>query len=157
MIAQNLVLVRSNDGRVTAFDAAAGERRWFHAEEGPTLSVRGNAPIVIGPGVVFVGNDSGTLSALALQDGRPLWEQAIGVPEGRTELERMADVDGAFGARWHHAVCHQLQERNPGAGRPERPSAVDARSWRQPVVLVCRRPWWWSPTTPARYGAWTRP
>ncbi|RBC67654.1 outer membrane protein assembly factor BamB, partial [Xanthomonas oryzae pv. oryzae] len=79
-IAQNLVLVRSNDGRVTAFDAATGERRWFHAEEGPTLSVRGNAPIVTGPGVVFVGNDSGTLSALALQDGRPLWEQAIGVP-----------------------------------------------------------------------------
>lgn len=94
-IAQNLVLVRSNDGRVTAFDAATGERRWFHAEEGPTLSVRGNAPIVTGPGVVFVGNDSGTLSALALQDGRPLWEQAIGVPEGRTELERMSDVDGA--------------------------------------------------------------
>ncbi|RBL02936.1 outer membrane protein assembly factor BamB, partial [Xanthomonas oryzae pv. oryzae] len=52
-IAQNLVLVRSNDGRVTAFDAATGERRWFHAEEGPTLSVRGNAPIVTGPGVVF--------------------------------------------------------------------------------------------------------
>lgn len=94
-IAQNLVLVRSNDGRVTAFDAATGERRWFHAEEGPTLSVRGNAPIVTGPGVVFVGNDTGTLSALALQDGRPLWEQAIGVPEGRTELERMSDVDGA--------------------------------------------------------------
>ncbi|PPU63840.1 outer membrane protein assembly factor BamB [Xanthomonas codiaei] len=94
-IAQNLVLVRSNDGRVTAFDAATGERRWFHSEEGPTLSVRGNAPIVTGPGVVFVGNDSGTLSALALQDGRPLWEQAIGVPEGRTELERMSDVDGA--------------------------------------------------------------
>ncbi|MGS0500848.1 outer membrane protein assembly factor BamB [Xanthomonas oryzae pv. oryzicola] len=94
-IAQNLVLVRSNDGRVTAFDAATGERRWFHAEEGPTLSVRGNALIVTGPGVVFVGNDSGTLSALALQDGRPLWEQAIGVPEGRTELERMSDVDGA--------------------------------------------------------------
>jgi len=94
-IAQNLVLVRSNDGRVTAFDAATGERRWFHAEEGPTLSVRGNAPIVTGPGVAFVGNDTGTLSALALQDGRPLWEQAIGVPEGRTELERMSDVDGA--------------------------------------------------------------
>lgn len=94
-IAQSLVLVRSNDGRVSAFDAATGERRWFHAEEGPTLSVRGNAPIVTGPGVVFVGNDVGTLSALALQDGRPLWEQAIGVPEGRTELERMSDVDGA--------------------------------------------------------------
>ncbi|WP_031340155.1 outer membrane protein assembly factor BamB [Xanthomonas maliensis] len=94
-VTQGLVLVRSNDGRLTAFDATSGERRWFHSEEGPTLTVRGNAPVIAGPGVVFVGNDSGTLSALALQDGRPLWEQAIGVPEGRTELERMADVDGA--------------------------------------------------------------
>ncbi|KLD75464.1 lipoprotein, partial [Xanthomonas hyacinthi DSM 19077] len=39
--------------------------------------------------------DDGTLAALAMQDGRVLWEQTIGVPEGRTELERMSDVDGA--------------------------------------------------------------
>lgn len=94
-IAQNLVFVRSNDGRTSAFDAATGERRWFHEQEGPTLTVRGNAPVIAGPGVVFIGNDDGTLTALSMQDGRSLWTQAIGVPEGRTELERMADVDGA--------------------------------------------------------------
>ncbi|HBK45910.1 MAG TPA: outer membrane protein assembly factor BamB [Xanthomonadaceae bacterium] len=94
-IAQNLVFVRGNDGRLTAFDAASGERRWFHEQDGPTLTVRGNAPVVAGPGVVFVGNDDGTLTALAMQDGRPLWTQMIGAPEGRTELERMSDVDGA--------------------------------------------------------------
>lgn len=94
-VAQNLVFVRSNDGRVSAFDAATGERRWFHEQEGPTLSVRGNAAITTGPGVLFVGNDDGTLIALSMQDGRPLWEQTVGAPEGRTELERMADVDAA--------------------------------------------------------------
>ncbi len=94
-IAQNLVFVRSNDGRVTAFEAANGQRRWFHDQESPSLTVRGNASVVAGPGVVFVGNDDGTVSTLAMQDGRPLWSQAIGVPEGRTELQRMADVDGA--------------------------------------------------------------
>lgn len=94
-IGQGLVLVRSNDGRVSAFDAATGERRWFSNHDLPSLSVRGNAPVTLGPGVVFVGNDDGTLSAMGLNDGRPLWNQVIGVPEGRTELERMADVDGA--------------------------------------------------------------
>jgi outer membrane protein assembly factor BamB len=89
------VLVRSNDGRVSAFDAATGERRWFSNHDLPSLTVRGNAPVTLGPGVVFVGNDDGTLSAMGLNDGRPLWNQVIGVPEGRTELERMADVDGA--------------------------------------------------------------
>lgn len=94
-IAQNLVFVRSNDGRVTAFEAGNGQRRWFHDKEAPSLTVRGNASVVAGPGVVFVGNDDGTVETLAMQDGRPLWSQAIGVPEGRTELQRMADVDGA--------------------------------------------------------------
>ncbi|MBB5885572.1 outer membrane protein assembly factor BamB [Xanthomonas sp. LMG 8992] len=95
VIAQNMVFVRSNDGRTTAFDAATGQQRWFNAQELPSLTVRGNAPVVAGPGVLFIGNDDGTLAALAMQDGRVLWEQTIGVPEGRTELERMADVDGA--------------------------------------------------------------
>nr|WP_045760708.1 outer membrane protein assembly factor BamB [Xanthomonas albilineans] len=95
VIAQNTVFVRSNDGRTTAFDAATGQQRWFNAQELPSLTVRGNAPVVAGPGVLFIGNDDGTLSALAMQDGRVLWQQTIGVPEGRTELERMADVDGA--------------------------------------------------------------
>jgi len=94
-IGQGLVLVRSNDGRVSAFDAANGQRRWFWAHELPTLTVRGNAPLTLGPGVVFVGNDDGTLAALAINDGRPLWERAVAVADGRSELERMADVDGA--------------------------------------------------------------
>jgi len=94
-VAQGLVFVRSNDGRTTALDAATGEQRWFNSQELPSLTVRGNAPVVAGPGVLFIGNDDGTLSALAMQDGRPLWEQMVGTPEGRTELERMADIDGA--------------------------------------------------------------
>lgn len=94
-IGQGLVLVRSNDGRVTAFDAANGERRWFYNSDLPSLTVRGNAPVTLGPGVAFVGNDDGTLSAMGTSDGRLLWNQVVGVPDGRTELERMADVDGA--------------------------------------------------------------
>lgn len=94
-IGQNAVLVRSNDGRVTAFDAASGERRWFWVQEMPTLTVRGNDAPVLGPGFVFVGNDDGTVAALSLTDGRRLWDQAVGQPDGRTELDRMADVDGA--------------------------------------------------------------
>jgi outer membrane protein assembly factor BamB len=95
LVTQGAVFVRSNDGRVTAFDAASGERRWFSEHELPPLTVRGNAPLTWAPGVLFSGNDDGTLKALALQDGRVLWQQTVGTPDGRTELERMADVDSA--------------------------------------------------------------
>ncbi len=94
-VSQGMVFVRSNDGRITALDAATGERRWFHDQELPLLTVRGNAAVVAGPGVLFVGNDDGTLSTLAMNDGRVLWQQTIGSPEGRSELDRMADVDAA--------------------------------------------------------------
>ena len=94
-VGQGMVFVRSNDGRVTAFDVSNGTQRWFNPRELPMLTVRGNAPIVQGPGVLFVGNDDGTLAALGAADGRTLWDQVVGSPEGRTELDRMADVDGA--------------------------------------------------------------
>lgn len=93
-IGLGLVFVRSNDGRVTAFDAASGERRWFWNHEVPMLSVRGNGSPAVGPGFVFVGNDDGTISALASSDGHTTWDQAVSQPEGRSELDRMADVDG---------------------------------------------------------------
>ncbi|WP_242107483.1 outer membrane protein assembly factor BamB [Luteimonas aquatica] len=94
-IGQGLVFVRSNDGRISAFDATNGERRWFWNRELPTLTVRGNDAPTLGPGFVFVGNDDGTVTALAMADGRPIWDQTVAQPDGRSELERMADVDGS--------------------------------------------------------------
>ncbi|MDQ1108886.1 outer membrane protein assembly factor BamB [Stenotrophomonas rhizophila] len=94
-IAQGIVFVRSNDGRVTAFDAGNGTQKWFNPRELPMLTVRGNAPVVAGPGVLFIGNDDGSVAALGMQDGRTVWDQTVSNGEGRTELERMSDVDGA--------------------------------------------------------------
>jgi outer membrane protein assembly factor BamB len=93
-IGQGLVLVHGNDGRVTAFDENTGERRWFWNRDAPLLSVRGNDSPLLVPGLVFVGNDDGTLSALSITDGRPLWDQTVAEASGRNDLERMADVDG---------------------------------------------------------------
>lgn len=89
------VYVHSNDGRVTAFDATTGERRWFYSVEVPVLTVRGTGPVTVGPGIVFVGNDNGKLTALSATDGGVLWSTPVAEPDGRSELERMADVDGA--------------------------------------------------------------
>lgn len=93
-VGQGAVLVRGNDGRITAFDAASGDQRWFWSPPAPSLTVRGNDAPVLGPGYVFAGNDDGTVVALALQDGRVLWELPVAQQEGRSELERLADVDG---------------------------------------------------------------
>lgn len=89
-----MVFVHSNDGRVTALDSGTGERRWFYSADVPALTVRGNGAMTVGPGILFVGNDNGTLTALSMTDGGVVWTTPVAQPEGRSELERMADVDG---------------------------------------------------------------
>ena len=94
-IGGGMVFVHSNDGRLTALDEGTGERRWFYSPDMPALTVRGSGGITLGPGMVFVGNDNGSLTALSMSDGNVVWTTAVAEPEGRSELERMADVDGA--------------------------------------------------------------
>ena len=93
-IGGGVVYVHSNDGRITAFDAATGERRWFHSPDVPALTVRGSGGMTVAPGLVIVGNDNGNLTALSASDGTALWSLPVAEPDGRSELERMADVDG---------------------------------------------------------------
>ncbi len=95
------VIVRSQDGRVVALDAANGTQRWAINRSIPTLSSRGaSAPVGAG-GLVLVGNDDGSLVAIRPDDGVLVWEVPIAEPEGRSELDRLVDIDGdlALGAQ----------------------------------------------------------
>ena len=92
-IDQGLVVARSNDGRVFGLDAASGERNWIYDRNVPSLSVRGYSQPVLVPGGAIVGFDNGRLEALDLRDGTVIWEATVAVPTGRSELERMVDID----------------------------------------------------------------
>jgi outer membrane protein assembly factor BamB len=94
LVLANRVVVRSNDGRVFGLDPADGSRKWVFDRGLPTLSVRGNSAPIGANGLVYIGYDDGTLVALRDEDGLRVWEQAIAEPDGRTELDRMADIDG---------------------------------------------------------------
>jgi outer membrane protein assembly factor BamB len=94
LVTSTRVIVRANDGRVFGFDPADGSRKWVYDRGLPTLTVRGNASPVGGNGIVYVGYDDGTVVAIREEDGLRIWEQIVAEPEGRTELQRMADIDG---------------------------------------------------------------
>jgi len=89
-----VIVVRCIDGRVFGLDAETGFRQWVYDRSVPLLTLRGNSDPLIRAGQVFVGHDDGSLTALDLQSGELLWEQRVGTPEGRTQLERLADIDG---------------------------------------------------------------
>ncbi|MES2684868.1 MAG: outer membrane protein assembly factor BamB [Pseudomonadota bacterium] len=91
--AGNVVVARSIDGRSFGLSATDGARLWSFDRSVPTLTLRGISPPLVEGSRVLLGMDSGRLAAVQLADGLPVWEQAISVPSGRTELERLADID----------------------------------------------------------------
>ncbi|AEK61750.1 outer membrane protein assembly factor BamB [Collimonas fungivorans] len=93
-VGQGLVIVRSQDNRIAAYDAATGERRWAVLRTLPPLTLRSAPGILVVPQATFLSLPGGRLSALNLTNGGPWWEMAIGDPRGTTELERVADASG---------------------------------------------------------------
>jgi outer membrane protein assembly factor BamB len=87
------VVCRTADGGVAAYTTDSGERRWLYDRSVPVLSLRGDSSPVIGESRVIAGFAGGKLIALSLESGLVIWEAEISVPQGRTELERVVDID----------------------------------------------------------------
>lgn len=94
-VGQGLVIVRSLDNRITAFDANSGSRRWSVQRTTPALTLRSAPGIVIANSNVIVGLPGGKLLALAMSNGGVRWEVAVSDPRGATEIERIADISGS--------------------------------------------------------------
>jgi outer membrane protein assembly factor BamB len=90
--ADGIVAVRCIDGRVFGLDAVSGRRLWIYDHKVPLLTLRGETDLLVRAGIVFVGYDDGSVVALRLADGSVVWNQTVASPEGRTELDRLADI-----------------------------------------------------------------
>ncbi len=93
-IGQGMVVAVSNDGRTFAFDSLTGKQRWVVDSAVPALSIRGNASPIIGEKLTFIGQANGRVRAVDNISGETEWESLLSDTAGRTELERMVDVDG---------------------------------------------------------------
>lgn len=93
-VGQGLVIVRSIDNQIAAYDAESGVRRWVAQRTVPALTLRTAPGIVVTGPLAVVALPGGRLSALTLNNGGPQWEAAIGEPRGTTELERISDASG---------------------------------------------------------------
>ena len=93
-VGQGLVVVRTTDSRVIAYDAETGKRRWLYQRPSQPLVLRVNPGMVIEGGSLYAGFPGGRLVALNLANGGLRWESSVAIPKGATELERVADVVG---------------------------------------------------------------
>jgi len=90
-----VVIVRSGDYRIQAFNAETGERLWSVQRPGPSLALRAPARMALLEGMVLSGIPGGKLIAINAQTGDVQWEGVVAVPKGSTDLERVNDVVGS--------------------------------------------------------------
>jgi len=90
---EGVVIVQTVDGAISAMDADSGKQLWIYDRTVPILTLRGTSTPVVEDGVVIAGFANGKIVALDVMTGRELWEAAVTVPHGRTELQRMVDID----------------------------------------------------------------
>ncbi len=107
-----VVVVHVNDGRIFGLNAASGKRLWVYESSVPSLTLRGTSTPLIADERVFVGLANGKMVALSLREGQVIWETTVAIPAGRSELERVVDIDGdpviskgvIFAAAYHGRV-----------------------------------------------------
>jgi outer membrane protein assembly factor BamB len=93
-ISDNVIAVRSVDGKLRGLSPTDGHEIWEAEQDVPSLSLRGTSSPVIEGSLVICGFDNGKVLAVSSRDGSQVWQATVSEPHGRTEIQRLADVDG---------------------------------------------------------------
>jgi outer membrane protein assembly factor BamB len=92
-IAEGIVVVRTVDGRLRGLRTADGAEAWSYEQPVPRLTLRGNGAPVVDGDMVIAGLDNGKVVSLSLSTGELLWSTTVAPSQGRTEIERLVDID----------------------------------------------------------------
>jgi outer membrane protein assembly factor BamB len=110
-ISEKVVVMRAVDGHLHGFDASNGKELWSVEQQVPRLSLRGTAIPVIAKEVAVSGFDNGKVMAVSLNTGDKVWDTALATPHGRTELDRLVDVDSAVSVVGDNVFASGFQGR----------------------------------------------
>jgi outer membrane protein assembly factor BamB len=116
-----VVFVKSNDGAIYGLSAQDGRRLWAQQQRVPALTLRGTSKPLLYQNMIISAFANGSLSALDLKTGKSLWEVNINIPKGRTELERIIDIDAQL--HIHNGIIYTV-------GYQGRAAAVDSGNGR---------------------------
>ena len=93
LLAGDVAVVRTVDGGLHELSLTDGATRWTYTDSVPRLTLRGTAAPVLAGEAIIAGFDNGKVVALDLRTGDVLWDTLVNAPRGRTELERLVDID----------------------------------------------------------------
>ena len=127
-ISERLIALRTVDGKLHGLAPADGHELWAQEQQVPRLSLRGTATRCSKATLRLCGFDNGKVVAVNINDGALQWEATVSPPHGRTELERLVDIDSAIDVSGSRRLCGRLPGPRRDAGARYRPGVVVARS-----------------------------
>lgn len=95
-IDRDVVVVQTIDGKVAAYDADDGTRRWIYTSNIPSLTLRGTATPIIFQDIVLAAFSNGRVAMLSKGEGLAAYDQRVAIAQGTSDLERLVDIDGAL-------------------------------------------------------------
>jgi len=111
VVAPQAVIVRTVDGRVRGLALDSGKELWSNEQPVPRLTLRGVSRPALAGDTVVCGFDNGKVAAYGVASGDTLWETAVSPPRGKTELERLVDIDGPLAVSGHDVFVAGFQGR----------------------------------------------
>jgi outer membrane protein assembly factor BamB len=95
LVGNGLVVVRTVDGQIVAFNSQTGEQKWNYRNRAVPLNLRVSSGMTFaGDAAVLAGFPGGAFAAINLQTGDNYWQTPVSYPKGVTEVERINDVTG---------------------------------------------------------------
>ncbi len=91
-----VVVAQTYDGRLQGLDYQTGSILWTYDSNVPVLTIRGTSTPVLNNNEVYAGFANGRVLGFDAQTGALMWEVRVTIPQGRSEIERIVDVDGTM-------------------------------------------------------------
>ena len=90
----SMLIAQTGDGRIAGYDFKSGKRQRFHQTTLPRLTLRGTSRPYINQGFIFTGFANGKIAMIYPDSGAIRFEIPVTINEGKSELERIIDIDG---------------------------------------------------------------
>lgn len=94
IIHDDAAIIRTIDGKLLSLNLLDGKIRWQYQRAIPDLTLRGTSEPVVTRDRIYVGLADGRLIAISPDNGEVIWDVALAVPAGRSEIQRLVDIDG---------------------------------------------------------------
>jgi outer membrane protein assembly factor BamB len=91
-----VIIAQTYDGKLHGLDFETGEKIWTYDSNVPVLTIRGTSTPILEGNRVYAGFANGRVLAFDAETGAVAWEVRVAISQGRSEIERIVDVDGTM-------------------------------------------------------------